>query len=84
MAPTLQRWMFIMAMRKFGVLVVVLGGVLVAMSRQHRAVIAQALAQSRRFVSRRIVDRDARDREARDRWDNEGGATEATIDATLR
>jgi hypothetical protein len=53
------------------------------LSRRHRAVITQTLEQSRRFV-RRIVDRDARDRGASDRWDNEGGASEATIDATVR
>lgn len=77
--------MYVMTrMRKLGLLALVLGGVLVALSRRHRAVIAEKLAQSRRFVSRRIVDRDARDREARDRWDNEGGAMEATIGSTVR
>lgn len=84
MALTLHCSKHVMVMRKIGILVAVLGGVLVVLSRRHRALIAQTLAQSRRFVSRRIVDRDARDREARDRWDNEGGATGATIDATVR
>lgn len=83
MALTLHRFMHVMLMRKLGVFAVVFGGVLVVLSRRHRALIAQTLARSRRFVSHRIVDRDARDREARDRWDNEGGAAEATLDATL-
>ena len=84
MVPTLHSFIHVMVMRKLAVLVAVLVCVLVVLSRRHRALIAQIWAQSRRFVSRRIVDRNARDREARDRWDNEGGATGATIDATVR
>lgn len=64
-----------MVMRKLAVVAIVVGGVFLALSRRHRTLLAQKLAESRRFVSQRIIDRNARnpDRE-RDRWDNEGGA----------
>jgi hypothetical protein len=72
------------SMRNLGVLVVVFGGVLVALSPRRRRRIAQKLEESRRFVSRRIVDRDARDDQAHGRWDDDGGTWDASAAAPLR
>jgi hypothetical protein len=74
------------AMRTLAVLTVVLCAVLAALSPRRRALIAQKLTQSRRFVSRRVVDRDARDWESWNRWDDDGGAgtKEGVHDAAIR
>jgi hypothetical protein len=61
--------------RTLAVLALVVGAVVVALSPRRRALIAQKLAESRRFVSRRVVDRDAREGTARARWDDDGGAS---------
>ena len=60
-------------MRKLGVLALAFGAAVVALGPRRRALVAQKLAQSRRFVSERIVDRDAREL-SRARWDDDGGA----------
>jgi len=75
------------AMRKLGLLMLAVGTVLVALSPRRRALVAQKLAQSRRFVSGRLVDRearDSRDSEARDRWDDDGGARKERSDTAIR
>lgn len=84
LASTLHHQVTMTAMRKLGALVLVLGGVLVALSPRRRALVAQKLAQARGFLSRGGVDRDARDNEARARWDDDGGATKEPSNAALR
>lgn len=74
MAARLHRSIHVKAMRKLGVMALALGAAIVAVSPSRRALVAQKLAQSRRFVSKRIVDRDARKRQSLDRWDDDGGA----------
>jgi hypothetical protein len=48
-------------LRKFGVIVLALGGALVTLWRSRRAPAAAKMAHMRRFASRRIADRDARE-----------------------
>ena len=79
MACRLQRSIRVTGTRKIGLLALGFGAIYVAASAKRRALLAQKLAESRRFVSRRIFDREARDGQSVDRWDDEGGAASAPI-----
>jgi hypothetical protein len=76
--------MRVAATRKLFVLALVVGIVFVAGSDRRRALIAEKLARSRRFVSRRAADRAARESTARARWDDDGGASTGGNNATIR
>ena len=76
--------MNVTAVRKLGVLVLVLGGVLVGLSPNRRTRLARKVTQTRRFVSRRIAARDANDGAALERWDTDGGAKKGAVDAAIR
>ena len=75
--------MSVTAMRKLGVLALVIGAAIVALSPRRRALVAQKLEQSRRFVSERIVDRNARELQSLDRWDDDGGAKGSDVHALI-